>query len=312
MADRFAIEVRDLHMDYGTGATLVHALNGVDLEIEDGEFVAIMGPSGSGKSTLLHILGALESPTARHRGGGGAPLRGARRQAPHALPARPHRIRLPVLQPAHLADSGRERAAAGLIAGQRDEAMRRAQLWPLARGGTRRTGRACSVRALRRRATAGVDRPRPSALPRARAGRRADRQPGLACGQERAASAARAERAQGHTIVMVTHDPSAAAVADRVVFLRDGRIAGEVAGGSTERVAEFFTQLEPVRGRRAARGGYSGGGGVIRSFDSLAVRQLRTRRLRVAADRLRDRARRGDGVRRAAARGHDPRTPSTS
>jgi putative ABC transport system ATP-binding protein len=47
-----------------------------------------------------------------------------------------------------------------------------------------------------------------------------------------------------HTIVMVTHDPTAAAVADRVLFLRDGRVAGEVAGGSTERVIEFVASLE--------------------------------------------------------------------
>jgi putative ABC transport system ATP-binding protein len=50
---------------------------------------------------------------------------------------------------------------------------------------------------------------------------------------------------EGHTIVMVTHDPSAAAMADRVVFLRDGQIAGEVEGGSTERVVSFFTSLSP-------------------------------------------------------------------
>jgi putative ABC transport system ATP-binding protein len=50
--------------------------------------------------------------------------------------------------------------------------------------------------------------------------------------------------AEGHTIVMVTHDPAAAATADRVIFLRDGRIAGEVEGGSTQRVVQFFATLE--------------------------------------------------------------------
>jgi putative ABC transport system ATP-binding protein len=50
---------------------------------------------------------------------------------------------------------------------------------------------------------------------------------------------------EGHTIVMVTHDPAAAATADRVVFLRDGRIAGEVPGGSTADVVSFFTTLDP-------------------------------------------------------------------
>jgi putative ABC transport system ATP-binding protein len=51
---------------------------------------------------------------------------------------------------------------------------------------------------------------------------------------------------EGHTVVMVTHDPSAAASADRVVFLRDGQIAGEVPGGSTADVVKFFTTLDPV------------------------------------------------------------------
>ena len=58
-----AIETLGLHMHYGEGRTEVRALDGVDLTIEVGEMVAIMGPSGSGKSTLLHIVGALESPT---------------------------------------------------------------------------------------------------------------------------------------------------------------------------------------------------------------------------------------------------------
>ena len=58
------IEIRDLHRVYEVGSEKVHALNGVDLNIDVNEYVAIMGPSGSGKSTLMNLLGCLDTPTA--------------------------------------------------------------------------------------------------------------------------------------------------------------------------------------------------------------------------------------------------------
>ena len=57
------IEVRNLRKTYGSGDTAVHALRGLDLTVEKGEYIAIMGASGSGKSTLLNILGCLDVPT---------------------------------------------------------------------------------------------------------------------------------------------------------------------------------------------------------------------------------------------------------
>ena len=57
------LEARDLKKYYGKGDTLVKALDGVNLTVADGEFVAIVGTSGSGKSTLLHMLGGLDRPT---------------------------------------------------------------------------------------------------------------------------------------------------------------------------------------------------------------------------------------------------------
>jgi len=57
------IEVRDLKKDFYVGEITVHALKGINLEIKEGEFVAIMGTSGSGKSTMLNVLGCLDKPT---------------------------------------------------------------------------------------------------------------------------------------------------------------------------------------------------------------------------------------------------------
>lgn len=57
------LSTKNLKKVYGQGENEVHALAGVDLEVEKGEFVAVVGTSGSGKSTLLHMLGGLDRPT---------------------------------------------------------------------------------------------------------------------------------------------------------------------------------------------------------------------------------------------------------
>jgi putative ABC transport system ATP-binding protein len=239
-----AVRTTDLTKTYGSGETEVRALDAVSIEIARGEMLAIMGPSGSGKSTLLHLLGALETPSAgtielagrRYEGLGDAELTALRRDTIGfvfqffnllgTLTAEEN-----VLLPA-------------LIAGRQDAEMRA-------------------------RATELLDRVGLAA--------RADHLPSeLSGGEQQRVSIARAllmrpelvladeptgnldshssaevlgllgelNRAEGHTIVMVTHDPSAAATARRVMFLRDGRVAGGVEGGSAQRVADSFTSLE--------------------------------------------------------------------
>jgi len=66
MSEPALIDIRGVKKIYGQGAAAVAALAGVDVQIRDGEFVAIMGPSGSGKSTFMNILGCLDTPTAGH------------------------------------------------------------------------------------------------------------------------------------------------------------------------------------------------------------------------------------------------------
>ena len=57
------VELRELHKIYDAGVNAVHALRGLNIDVLDGEYMAIMGASGSGKSTLLNILGALDVPS---------------------------------------------------------------------------------------------------------------------------------------------------------------------------------------------------------------------------------------------------------
>ena len=240
------IEVGGLVKVYGSEATAVRALGGVDVTIDDGEFVAIMGPSGSGKSTLLHILGALEAPTEGDVAVGGIAYRGlddaglTRVRREHVGFVFQFFNLLPsltavenVLLPA-------------LISGRHDEALKqramdllervglgaRAEHRPSEMSGGEQQRVAIARSVLLSPEVLLADEPTGNLDSRA--------------GAQVLRLLRELNRDEGRTIVMVTHDPSAAAMADRVVFLRDGLVAGEVPGGSTERVMDFFATLQPA------------------------------------------------------------------
>ena len=238
-----AVQATALTKTYTQGETQVHALRGVDLTVATGSFAAIMGPSGSGKSTLLHLIGALDTPTGGSLAIGGTPLDGLgedeltrlRRdgigfvfQFYNLLPTltAAENVLLPDLIAGRRQDGSRARVAELLdLVGMSDRA---AHLPTQLSGGEQQ--RVSIARALLRR---------PEVLLADEPTGNLDTRSGATV-----LDLMRKVADGGQTVVMVTHDPNAASRADRVVFLRDGVVAGEVPGGDTERVVAFFRDLQ--------------------------------------------------------------------
>ena len=229
---------------YGRGATEVRALDGVDFVVDRGEFVAIMGPSGSGKSTLLHVIGALEPAT-----GGTVVLEGEyyegleddeltrlRRERMgfvfqffNLLPSLSaiENVMLPALIARKATDEMRARAK-DLLA--RVGLAEREEHTPSELSGGEQQRVAIARALLLSPAVVLADEPTGNLDSRA--------------GGQILRLMRDLNQDEGVTIVMVTHDPSAAAIADRIVFLRDGRVREQVDGGSTERVIDAFARVQ--------------------------------------------------------------------
>ena len=247
-ADAPALETSDLRRVYGEGETAVRALDGVSLRIERGELVAIMGPSGSGKSTLLHLLGALETPTAGTIALGGRRFEGLGERELTLLRRETIGFVFQFFNLLPALTAAENVVLPALIAGRRDEAIRaRAdELLDRVGLGSRREHLPAEL--------SGGEQQRVSIA------RALLLEPELVLADEPTgnldsrssgeilALLGELNRGDGHTIVMVTHDPGAAATAGRVIFLNDGKIAGEVAGGDARRVSERFASLESATG----------------------------------------------------------------
>ncbi len=240
--DGLAVSANKVSKTFLQGETEVHAVRRVDLAVERGAFVAIMGPSGSGKSTLLHLVGALETPTGGELSVGGRALNGLGEGELTRL--RRDRIGfvfqffnlLPTLTAAENV------MLPALIAGRRSQGVagRVEQLLGL-------VGLADRSDHLPAQLSGGEQQ-------RVSVARALLREPDLVLADEPTGNLdtksgetvlelLRRIADDGQTVVMVTHDPDAAAHADRVVFLRDGVVAGSVPGGDAERVAASFREL---------------------------------------------------------------------
>ncbi|MBA2808051.1 ABC transporter ATP-binding protein [Streptomyces sp. KM273126] len=235
-----AVRIRSLRRSYGD----VTALDGVDLDFAAGTFTAVMGPSGSGKSTLLQCAAGLDRPTSGTVAVDGTDLAGLSERRLTLL--RRERIGF-VFQAFNLLPS--------LTAAQ-NVAL------PLRLAG-RRPSRAAVRHALARVGLAERAGHRPAQLSggqqqRVALARALITRPAVLFGDEPTGALdtttsrevlvllRRLVDREGQTTVMVTHDPVAAAHADRVVFLVDGRPHGELAGASAERVAAYMAGLEQV------------------------------------------------------------------
>ena len=222
------IELSNIRKTYHQGGNAIHALDGIDLRVAPGEFVAIMGPSGSGKSTLLNVLGALDRPdTGRYRlaqdeisaldDDAASDVRNRRIgfvfQSFHLLP------RLTVLENvllpqryARQADPGAADRAVGLL--ERIGLGQRIGHLPGQLSGGQLQRAAIARALLNQPALLLADEPTGNLDSRSAAD---------------VLALLRELHAGGQTLVLVTHDPAIAAGAQRTIHLRDGRIAGDMA-----------------------------------------------------------------------------------
>jgi putative ABC transport system ATP-binding protein len=226
---------------YGTGDAAVRALDAVSVELADGRFTAIMGPSGSGKSTLMHCLAGLDDLTSGHVFIGDVELGSLsdkeltllRRerlgfvfQSFNLIPtlSADENISLPAL----LAGARRDEEWVSSVidaVGLRDRLDHR----PAALSGGEQQ-RVAVARALAMRPDIiFADEPTGNLDSRS--------------GTELLGFLHRAVRQLGQTVVMVTHDPAAAARADTVVFLADGRIVDEMNEPSSEAIFDHLKSL---------------------------------------------------------------------
>lgn len=252
-----AARARDLTKAYGSGETTVLALDSVDVDIARGRFTAVMGPSGSGKSTLMHCLAGLDDVSAGRVWLGDTEITGLKDRELTRL--RRDRIGfmfqsfnlIPTLTAAEnitlpMDIAGRRPDEAWLdqvidTLGLRDRLRHR----PSQLSGGQQQRVACARALASRPELIFADEPTGNLDSRA--------------GLEVLGFLREAVDRLGQTVVMVTHDPGAAAHADLVLFLGDGRIVDEMPQPTAEAVLERMKRFDVIRGASEDGGRAPGG-----------------------------------------------------
>jgi putative ABC transport system ATP-binding protein len=236
-----AIALRDVRKVYGQGEGAVVALDGVSIGFSQGSFTAIMGPSGSGKSTFLHVAAGLDRPTSGTVALGDTELTGLSERRLTIL--RRERIGF-VFQAFNLMPSLTVTQNIGLPLRLDGRRPRRLQVREVAA----RVG--LDQRLRHRPAQLSGGQQQRVAIARALITRPevvfADEPTGALdrrTGRDVLALLRDVVDVDGHTVVMVTHDPVAAAYADQVILLADGRIAGTLDAPDADEVAERLAHL---------------------------------------------------------------------
>ncbi|KPL82728.1 ABC transporter ATP-binding protein [Thermanaerothrix daxensis] len=221
------VSTQDLTKVYGHGATAVHALRGINLAIQPGEFVAVMGPSGCGKSTLLHLIGGLDRPTSGKVMIEGEDLTRLNDDQVTALRRRKMGFVFQFFNLIPVLNALENAALPMILDGMRpNEAYQRAREWLERVGlGPRLTHRPSELSGgeQQRVAIARALASEPSII-------LADEPTGnldSRASEEIAMLLRQISSEWGRTILLVTHDPRIAAYADRIVFLKDGQIVDE-------------------------------------------------------------------------------------
>jgi len=247
--DGTAARAVDVWKVYGSGEAQVIALHGVSVELERGQYTAIMGPSGSGKSTLMHTLAGLDSVTrgdvyigdTKLTGMSDKKLTDLRRtkvgfifQQFNLLPTltAQENILLPLSIAGRKPDTGWYDTVIKTV-GLADRLGHR----PSQLSGGQQQRVACARALVSRPEVIFADEPTGNLDSRS--------------GAEVLSFLRNSVRDFGQTIVMVTHDPNAASYADRVIFLADGRIVDELRAPTAEAVLDKLKGLDNAVGRLA-------------------------------------------------------------